>query len=259
MNVAILLAGGNGTRMERAELPKQYMSVNDKTILEHSLDAFSAAEDLDDILLVVDRDHLALGHELAAHCRKNTWCTVGGSTRSLSVLSGVRFLNDVCHLSPKDNVIVSDGVRPFILKHEIHALLNSLEHYDCATTGIECYETLLKGNANGEIVDVISRNQAFRQTSPEAYRFWQLQRLYLFTSLPEVEQYKNIGLDQLKAAGYRVGIVPSSPLNFKVTRRADILILQSILSSGLFETFNTFYESYHMESKPNRQMEEILI
>ena len=256
MNIVVLLAGGNGSRMECAEIPKQYMRIKGKTILEHSVDAFAASPLIDAVLLVTGKYYQDLGRELAARCTKDCWCIPGGETRSLSAQAGISFIGRQCDPSASDKVVVSDGVRPCILQHEIQGLLDALERYDCATTGIECYETILKSADSGEAVDIISRSHLFRQTAPEAYRYVQLERLYLQKPQSEVERYENIGLDYLRAEGYTVGIVPSTSLNFKVTRREDILLLESVLASGLLDEFSRLYEQVYSRFRQESEAAE---
>ena len=82
-NIAIILAGGTGSRMG-GETPKQFLPLDDgRSILEHSVDAFEQAPSIDEIAVVIHPDHLDTLQNL---CQKNTWQKLskiipGGSER----------------------------------------------------------------------------------------------------------------------------------------------------------------------------------
>lgn len=131
-------------------------------------------------------------------------------------------------LSDADNVVFSDAARPCITIKEIDAVLESLNEHLAVTSGLECYETILKVD-NGDIKDVINRDALIRQTSPEGYKFSVLKGLYLNQPKDVLTSYKNIGIDQLFAQGIKIGIIKSNPLNFKITTPIDLKLFESIV------------------------------
>ena len=232
MNIAVLLAGGSGTRM-KASIPKQHLEIRGHQLVEYTLQAYSMCKGIDKLLVVSHRDWISTYKDLQDRFPKLEWIIEGGSKRSLSVYNAVVFLAQVC--GPEDFIIMADAVRPCITNRELSELLASLKVNDAATSGMELYETVLKMSED-TISDIFYRDSMFRQTSPEAYRFESLRELYLDRPMAEVEQYQNIGIDQLHGMRKRIGIVRSTPLNFKITTSEDLLLFDMVVKKG-FENY----------------------
>lgn len=232
MNIAVLLAGGSGTRM-KADVPKQHLHVKGHQIVEYTLLAFSMCEQIEAVLIVSHADWVEEYRSLKKRFPKLKWVIEGGSSRAMSVYNAVSFLSGQC--APTDKIIISDAVRPCVTNRELEELVASLESNDAATTGIELYETILK-TADGSISEILYRDAMFRQTSPEAYRLQALEELYLQQPLAVVAKYQNIGIDQLHASRKKIGLVRSTPLNFKITTEEDLSLFETVVKKG-FESF----------------------
>ena len=216
----------------QATLPKQHIEIGDQQIIEYTLTAFSACEQIDAILVVSNPQYINRVMELKSKFGKLSWVIDGGESRIQSVEKGVAFLKEVC--TPNDKVIISDAVRPCISLEEIEKSLSMLEVYPAVTTGVEVYETILRIEDHN-ISDIIPRDGVVRQTSPEGYIFSTLIDLYINEKRETVSQYRNIGIDQLFAKGIPVGLVKSSPLNFKITTQDDVYLFETVLKHG-FQT-----------------------
>ena len=220
INIAVILAGGIGSRIKTNQLPKQFIMVQGKTILGHTIDIYDQSPSIDQIFLVANKLYYSMVFELSQQYTKVTRVITGGETRNLSVRNSIEALNQICFES--DNIIITDAVRPFTLKSEIEDLLNTLGSCECATTATENHETILKLSDNSEISSVIQRNNLHRQTAPEGYKFGILKDLYIGIEESIINNYTNIGIDELVKAQRRVKIVNCSPINIKITKDADI-------------------------------------
>src|SRR5689334_24732556 len=112
--VAVVLAGGTGSRVG-LNIPKQLLKVAGKTILEHTLEVFQDAPEIDDIVLLMNGDHLDEARRLAAPYSKISTVEAGGSTRNETThtaLTTLSALDDDCW------VLFHDAVRP-LLDHRI--------------------------------------------------------------------------------------------------------------------------------------------
>lgn len=228
MNIVVLLSGGSGTRMH-AEIPKQHILADNHQIIEYTLSAFSMSEHVDAIMVVSNSEYINYVNVLQEKFEKLAWVIEGGETRVKSAENAVRYLSERCE--PTDKVIFSDAVRPCVTLVEIESLLNSLDTYPAATTGVEVYETVLTLKEN-KISSIIPREGVFRQTSPEGYLFETLEKLYIHANKSAIAQYKNIGIDQLFEKGVEVAVVKSNPLNFKITLPEDIYLFEAVLKQG---------------------------
>lgn len=232
MNIAVLLSGGKGMRMNKP-LPKQHIIMGDKEIIEYTLQAFSESECIDAIMIVSHSDYISHADQLRLHFPKLKWVIAGGTTRIQSAKHAVECLQSgIC--TATDKVIISDAVRPCISLREIADIINMLDTYEAVTTGVEIYETILKLE-NNTLTGIVPRDGVIRQTSPEGYKFSTLEKLYIQEKEDTISLYNNIGIDQLFKQGTPVGIVRSNPLNFKITTQEDLLLFETVLKQG----FNT--------------------
>lgn len=232
MNTLMLLAGGSGSRINSG-IAKQHIVVENNQLIEYTLKAFDSSNAIDNIVIVCNSEYLEQIEELKKKYDKISKIVPGGVTRIQSVKNGVRALE----AASDDKIIISDAARPCISGSEIRGLVDSLDYYKAVTTGINCYETLLKVEG-ARISQIISRDGIVRQTSPEGYRYSVLKLLYIDATEEIISSYSNIGIDQLHASGIEVGIVPSSQLNFKITTPEDLIIFESIVKNDFDKIIN---------------------
>lgn len=127
INCAVIVAGGSGRRMG-SSLPKQFLKLGDKTILEHCLERFVQSGLFHSIVVVLPLSYHEYWHEICSHKQGATSLPhilcAGGDTRSESVKNGLDTLKD---LYPERNVIVAihDAVRPFIHTHFLKKCLDT--------------------------------------------------------------------------------------------------------------------------------------
>ena len=142
---AIIVAGGKGLRMG-GDVPKQFLPINGKPILMHTIEAFRKALDGIEIILVLPADQHEYWQKL---CQDYNFCSPeliakGGETRFHSVKNGLAFLPD-----DEDAVVgIHDGVRPFVSKETIQ----------------RCYATAAGGRAVVPVVPVV---ETIRQILPD--------------------------------------------------------------------------------------------
>lgn len=139
--VAIIVAGGSGTRMQSA-VPKQFLELSGKPVLYHTIAAFAAAFADMEIVLVLPEAHFAFANHLLQAFDKlpNITITKGGDTRFHSVKNGLQLVKQ------PSVVFVHDGVRPLVSTTLIRA----------------CYEAAL---VHGSAVPVIEMKDSIREIS----------------------------------------------------------------------------------------------
>ena len=113
--VAVVLAGGTGSRVG-LNIPKQLLKVAGKTILEHTLDVFQDAPEIDEIVVLMNGDYLAEARRLAAPYSKVSTVEAGGSTRNETTHTALTALSALGDDDCK--VLFHDAVRP-LLDHRI--------------------------------------------------------------------------------------------------------------------------------------------
>lgn len=118
MNVAVILAGGTGTRVG-AQVPKQFILFNDKPILAYTVDLFQKNQNIDAIEIVCHKDWMDYVKEMVKmyNHTKVKWVTNGGDTFQESTINGVLNLKD--KISREDIIVLSFGVSPMTPQEDI--------------------------------------------------------------------------------------------------------------------------------------------
>ena len=131
-NYAIILASGTGSRFG-GEIPKQFLKINNKTILEISIEAFENNSQIDEIIIVITPEYRNLAEEIL---KKNYYKKVskllnGGKTRKDSSSVGVDSISE-----KEANVLIHDCARPFVSQRIINECVESLKKYQAINVAI---------------------------------------------------------------------------------------------------------------------------
>ena len=233
MNVALIFAGGCGTRMG-ATVPKQFLEINGKSVLEHTLSLFQAHPQVDGIWLVVASDQLERARELAAGCgiSKLMGLAVGGDSAQASIYNGLVALSAVC--GPDTIVLIHDGVRPYVDRRVIAANIESVKEHGNAVTFTPCYETIVISR-DGRTIDALPyRRESYTVQAPQSFRLGDILSAHeRIRSRPE--GYTDM-IDQATIChtlGIPIHLVPGNRGNIKVTTREDLSMLSALLASRM--------------------------
>jgi 2-C-methyl-D-erythritol 4-phosphate cytidylyltransferase len=174
MNIALLLAGGVGSRLG-AKMPKQFVEVNNKPIIIYTMEEFEKHEDIDKILVVCYEPFIPVLNKLAKkyNIRKYISAVAGGETGQESLYHGLLSLKN-SGISDNDFVIVHDAVRPFVPHVIIDDLLKVAAEKGNACASLPCHETLIKTNDQIKGNSYIDRSVVRRVQTPQCFKFNEL-------------------------------------------------------------------------------------
>ena len=143
MNVALILAGGHGSRTAQ-DIPKQFMNVYEKPLIVYTLENFEKHPDIDEIAVVcIDGWH----EVLRAYARqygitKLKWIVSGGGDGQESTRNGIEALREVC--GEKDVILVHDAVRPFLPAEVITDAIAKCRQKGSGLSAVRCQETIVR-------------------------------------------------------------------------------------------------------------------
>lgn len=225
-NVAILMAAGRGTRMG-SEVPKQFMVVNGKMLLEHSLQTFQDHPQIDEIVVVIPPDYLEMEEILTYlfnYYPKVTQVLAGGDERFQSSWVAIQWFVE----RRDDNLLLHDAARPGITPRIIDDLLKTLETEQAAVTAIPATDTILRVNEQLQLVESLKRSELYCAQTPQAFRAGLLYDCFI--DLIEKEDDFIPTDESGVVAHYRpevpIKIVKGDARNFKVTYAEDVKRLQ---------------------------------
>ncbi len=221
----IIAAGGTGERLS-TDIPKQYMTMGGKAILRRTLDIFVSMKGMQDICVVINKDHHDL-YKQAVEGLDNVRFCIGGNTRQESVLNG---LNALSHLTADDLVLIHDAARPFVKKSEINSLRDSLYHHKAASLAVPIVDTLRYGDDNDIAAQNVNRDNMWAMQTPQGFHYGVLRNAH---DNCDQDQIYTDDTALVSATGIDVKLVHGGKQNFKITTQEDLHMAQHLLSTEM--------------------------
>jgi 2-C-methyl-D-erythritol 4-phosphate cytidylyltransferase len=218
LNYEIILASGSGNRFQ-SDIPKQFIKIGNKTILEHTTECFENAEKVDRIILVVNKEYLQQVEDLA---HKNEYKKVykviaGGVTRKDSSLNGVETIED-----DEANILIHDGARPYVTTDIINMCISSLNNgVKALTTAIPMTDTVIEVS-DKKVKKMPSRESLMRVQTPQGFKLSIIRKAHKL-SKDDYDFTDDCGL-VLKHKLTDIAIIKGSNDNIKITYPNDINI-----------------------------------
>ena len=217
---AIIVAAGTGSRFG-SETPKQFLELNGKPVIAHTLERFQAAPSVDSIEVVLGRDSVG-AFDVSAYS-KVTKIVAGGSSRADSVLNGIKALEDEIGI-----VAVHDGARPLVSVNEIEATVAKAKETGAACLVAPVTDTI-KSIRGGEIAATLDREQLRRALTPQAFKIEVLKAAFENADLEAATDECYL----VEKLGHPIAIVEGSPRNIKITHPEDLTLAEVLLRRQL--------------------------
>lgn len=227
-NYVILLAGGVGKRMG-SDIPKQFLMVNDRPIIVHTIERFQKNPQIEKIVVVCVREwkdyvmNLVKEYNLA----KVAWITEGGSTGHDSIRNGVFFLKD--KIQSEDFIIVHDAVRPVLPKKAIDEVIRVAHEKGNASSSIVCHPPIVYTEDKKSGIKDIDREHVMLTASPQVYNYALALKCY---EKAEEENKHDFTFTSslLIHYGERVYFAKGTTNNIKITQKEDLALFGALLS-----------------------------
>lgn len=216
---AILLAAGTGERMG-VQKPKAFIHVGNRTLLEWSVAAVEACEDIESFVVTVPAGHEEAGRRLAASAKLET-VVAGGDTRQRSVRLGLQALSD-----RSDVVVCHDVARPLAPPELFSSVVAALEEAYGAIPVVPVTDTVKRVKGH-EVQETVSRDELAAAQTPQAFRRAALEEAHDRASAFDATDDAAL----LEAAGFRVVAVPGDPGNIKITRMPDLMVAEALVDA----------------------------
>ncbi len=221
MNTAIIVAAGSGTRFN-SEKPKQFVEINGKPLIAHTIERFEAAESVDSIVLVIAQNSIDEFQTIVEKFKlqKVSKVVEGGATRAESVRNGLGMVRNETAV-----VAVHDGARPLVTPEEIDATISKAAEFGAACLVAPVTDTI-KTIRGGEIAATLDRTHLRRALTPQAFRIEVLRAAFEAVALDESVSDECYLVEKL---GHPISIIEGSSRNIKITHPDDLLIAQRFL------------------------------
>lgn len=219
-NIAVILGAGNGTRM-KADRSKLLLEISEKTVLERTVEIFSKADCIDEIIVVCRKNDLD-DFEKVLSDYELSYC-FGGATRQESVKNAVATIED----GECDLLIIHDGARPLITQKEIADTVNLAKDKGAAAVGVPVKDTIKVVDSEMKIVDTPDRSTLISIRTPQIFAFDMYKEALSLAEKQGVDFTDDCQL--VENLGKPVYTVCGDYGNIKITTPEDIPMAESIL------------------------------
>lgn len=219
---AVIVAGGTGSRMG-GNIPKQFIELNGKEIIEHTVDAFINSNFVDEIVIVCHKDYTSHTKELFKKQSFPITVVDGADTRQKSVLNGL------VAVRKSQYVMIHDAVRCCIKPCDIRRVGIEVLKYKACALGVRVKDTIKKSDETSKIVATVDRNNLWQIQTPQCFELDLIKDAHRKAIESQFEVTDDCQVAEF--AGYDVKIVEGSYENIKVTTPSD-LVLASIYLKG---------------------------
>ncbi len=217
---AVIPAAGIGKRVG-ADIPKQYLQLLGKTIIEHSIEPFVCHPEINKVIVsIAENDCWFRRLAVAEHAKVEI--VVGGKERVDSVLAALQAVNE------NDYVLVHDAARPCIQSSDINKLISSvLRSKQGAILASKVRDTMKRSSDCGLITETVDRENLWHALTPQMFR-----NKELISAIERAGSPQNITdeASAMEMSGIAVNIVEGRSDNLKVTREEDLILAELYLS-----------------------------
>jgi 2-C-methyl-D-erythritol 4-phosphate cytidylyltransferase len=217
------------------EIPKQLVKIAGKPIMQHTLQVFQSAPQIDEIVVAMTPGFTAEAEAIVASagCTKVSRVIEGGATRTETTM---RAIEAVGATSPEANVLFHDAVRPFIDHRVIDDCVRALERYEAVDVAIPSADTIIRVDDYGGTVikDVPRRDLLRRGQTPQCFRLSTIREAYrLALADPHFNRGKVTATDDCSIVlrylpDVPIVVVPGSEHNMKVTHPVDVFLADKL-------------------------------
>lgn len=248
-NVAVILAGGMGNRFG-LDIPKQFVKLAGKTIIEHTIEVFVHHRGIDEICIVIKRGWKDKIEEIVD---KNKYIKVkkiilGGKERRDSSMSAILSYDNEKEI----NLIFHDAVRPFVSNKIIDDIIESLQYYNAVDVAIPATDTIIEVK-EGFITNIPQRQFMMQGQTPQAFKIETIKQAYLMADKDsDFIPTDDCGVVKKYLCNEKICVVMGSLENIKITHPSDISLADKIFQLKNIKNDFVYSEKYYQENFKNK-------
>lgn len=234
MIYAEILAAGKGKRMGNINTPKQYLGLNNKPILIHTIERFLLNSKFDKIIIVTPKEWINYTNDIIKrHIGYSDLLVVveGGEDRTESIMNGIKYISETYGINEDDIIVTHDAVRPFLTHRIIEENIHYAREYGAVDTVVNAVDTIIQSEDGEFIFEIPRRDMMYQGQTPQSFKITKLVELYNMLT----KEQKEILTDACKIFTYfgeNVKIVKGEVFNIKITTPFDMKVAKAFLQES---------------------------
>ena len=227
MNTAMIIAGGSGNRMQQ-DIPKQFLTVNEKPVIIYTLEIFQKHPAIDEIIVVCIEgwEQILWAYVRQFNISKVTAVVQGGACGQQSIYKGLLELEK--NHRADDIVLIHDAIRPMVSEEIISDCINKTVEHGCAIACIPCAEAMLVTEDQESSENVFKRDNLKRTQTPQGFRIGKLLEVHR-RALEQGITNSVASCTLMVEMGEKVFFSKGAEKNLKLTTVEDIDIFKALL------------------------------
>lgn len=229
---ALLLSGGKGTRLGE-DVPKQYLKVNGKMIIEYSMETLLSCDEVESLVIVSEESWRMVISE-AIKKQKNSHKFIGfadpGETRQLSIYNGLLKMKD--DTFEGDLVLIHDAARPCLKDSMIKQMLEAVKDAEGVMPVLPMKDTVYVVDDSGKLKSLLERKNVVAGQAPELFLFVE----YLNANEKMIRNGRmesiNGSTEPAFLAGMDIATIPGMEDNYKITTKEDLNRFRRLFETG---------------------------
>jgi len=230
-NIVVVLSGGKGERFE-SSLPKQFIKLAGKSVIEYTLNSFDRHSMVDQIVIVSKEDYIEKTWEIVKqnNFKKVHKIIAGGRDRFGSTYAAIQALQKE---DGNANILFHDAVRPLIDEMTITSCLEALQVYEAIDTAIDATDTIIQVDTDGCIMDIPDRAYMKRGQTPQGFKLKTIREAYAKAIQNNIRKFTcDCGVVRQMMPKVPIKVVQSSEKNLKITYPIDLYMAEKYIQMG---------------------------
>lgn len=217
---ALIVAGGKGTRIN-SKLPKQFIGLNGKPILLHTIEAFFNYSEKISVVLVLPQDDFGIWDSICKEFNFNKPITLqkGGDTRFQSVKNGLDKIDD------EGLVAIHDGVRPLVSSDLIGASFRLAAVHGSAVASVRLKESIRV--TDQDTTKAVDRSKFRLIQTPQTFNLQLIKKAYQIKEAPSLTDDASVA----EKSGHTISLFEGSYENIKITTSEDLVVAEALMKA----------------------------
>ncbi|MBY7144663.1 2-C-methyl-D-erythritol 4-phosphate cytidylyltransferase [Virgibacillus sp. NKC19-3] len=235
MIYAGILAGGIGKRMGNVPMPKQFLLLNDKPIIVHTVEKFVLNNSFEKIIVATPKEWMNHTSDILKKYQLDLpkiKVVEGGNERNETIMNIIHFIEEDHSLHEEDILVTHDAVRPFLTHRIIQDNIDQGLQNTAVDTVIEATDTIVESTDHDSISSIPKRDHMYQGQTPQTFNIKKIKEAYNLLT----ENEKEILTDACKIfsiKGEKVKLVFGEIFNVKVTTPYDLNVANAIIKGSL--------------------------